>query len=52
MSEYGSNPLIVDLNGMKASHANQIVNPLGGVEENVSDDSRIKLLAERILKGG
>jgi hypothetical protein len=53
VSEYGSDPLMISLNGAKYSHANQITDPLsGGAVEQVSDDSRLKMLAERVLKGG
>lgn len=50
ISDYGSDPLIVDLLGIKASQANSILNPYQSVTEANYDDSRLKLLAKRILK--
>lgn len=50
VSEYGSDPLIIDMLGIKSSQSHNIMNPLQAVDEQYSDDSRIKLLAERYLK--
>jgi SNF2 family DNA or RNA helicase len=49
VSEYGSDPLIIDMLGIKASQSHNIINPLQAVEEQYTDESRIKLLAERYL---
>jgi SNF2 family DNA or RNA helicase len=49
VSDSGSDPLMIELLGLKASQAKGIVDPLSGVEMVHSDDSRIKLLAERFL---
>ena len=49
VSDSGSDPLMVDLLGLKASQANDIINPFSPVSEQFSDDSRIKMLAERLL---
>lgn len=50
----GSDPLVVDMLGLKASQSRGIVDPLSGVQEIHSDDSRLKRLAEDYLarKGG
>lgn len=48
--EYGSDPVIIDLLGLKASQSHAIVNPLTAPVVNVSDDSRMKILAEKFLK--
>lgn len=50
VSDCGSDPLIIDLLGLKSSQSEAIMNPLeSGVQEKYSDDSRIKLLAQRYL---
>jgi len=49
VSEYGSDPPIIDLLGIKTSQSHNIINPLTPIEEQYSNDSRIKLLAERYL---
>lgn len=46
----GSDPLILNMLGLKASQARGIVDPLKGVGEVYTDESRIKLLAERYLE--
>ena len=48
-TEDGSDPLIMDMLGLKASQARGITDPLAGVEHVHSDASRLKLLAERYL---
>lgn len=50
VSDSGSDPLMVDLLGLKSAQAQGIVDPLASLQEVHSDDSRIKMLAERILK--
>lgn len=50
VSEFGSDPLIIDMLGIKSSQSHNIINPLTAVAEQHSDDSRIKLLAEKYLE--
>ncbi len=50
VSDSGSDPLIIDLLGIKASQSKGIMDPFLGTSEQYSDTSRIKLLAERYLK--
>ena len=50
ISDSGSDPLMVDLLGLKASQAKGIIDPFGGIEKKYSDDKRIRLLAESFLK--
>lgn len=49
VSEYGSDPVIIDLLGLKSSQAHGIVDPLTAPVTNINDDSRIKILAEKFL---
>ena len=49
VTEYGSDPMIIDLLSLKSSQSEGIVNPLGVIEQVGSDDSRIKKLAESFL---
>ena len=49
VSDFGSDPLIVDMLGLKAFQSNSIMNPFDTVTAQFSDDSRIKLLAQRFL---
>jgi hypothetical protein len=46
----GSDPLIMEMLGLKASQARGIVDPMRGVEAVYSDKSRIQALAEKYLK--
>ncbi len=49
--EYGSDPLIIDLLGLKSSQSHSIINPLQSeIEEQYVDESRLKLLAQRFLQ--
>lgn len=48
--EYGSDPGIMDVLGLKASQSHAILNPLTAPTQTISDDSRIKILAEKFLK--
>lgn len=48
-AEDGSDPLLIDMLGLKASQARGITDPLAGVEHVYSDESRIKMLAELYL---
>lgn len=50
VSDFGSDPLIVDMLGVKSSQSHNIINPLTAVEDQFSDDSRLKLLAEKFLE--
>lgn len=50
VSDYGSDPLIINMLGIKASQSHNIINPLTPTEEQYSDNSRIKLLAEMYLQ--
>lgn len=50
VSDSGSDPLIIDLLGIKASQSKGIMDPFLGSSEQHSDMSRIKLLAEKYLK--
>jgi SNF2 family DNA or RNA helicase len=51
VSDCGSDPLIIDMLGIKSSQSHGIINPLeSGVQEQFSDDSRIKLLAQKYLE--
>ncbi len=49
VSDFGSDPLIIDMLGIKSSQSHNIINPLTSVAEQYSDDSRLKLLAESFL---
>ena len=49
VSDYGSDPLIIDMLGIKSAQSHNIINPLTTVEEQYSDESRIKLLAQKYL---
>lgn len=46
----GSDPLVINLLGLKGSQSQGIMNPLQAVQETYSDESRMKLLAENFLK--
>lgn len=46
----GSDPLIVSLLGLKASQAKGIVDPMSGVQQVYSDESRIRQLAQAYLE--
>ena len=50
VSECGSDPLIIDMLGLKSSQSHNIIDPLKAVAEQYSDESRIKLLAQRYLE--
>ncbi len=49
VSEYGSDPVIIDLLGLKSSQAHGIVDPMTAPVATVNDDSRIKTLASKFL---
>lgn len=48
-SNFGSDPPMIELLGVKASQARGIVDPMAGVETIHSDESRIQLLARQFL---
>lgn len=50
ISDYGSDPPIVSLLGLKSSQSHGIINPFQSVSQQQTDESRIKLLAEQYLK--
>lgn len=49
VSEYGSDPVMIDVLGLKSSQAHGIINPLTAIPEQHTDESRIKKLAEYFL---
>lgn len=49
-SNGGSDPTIINILGLKASQSRGITDPMAGVETIVSDDSRIKMIAQRYLE--
>lgn len=49
-SDFGSDPLMVEVLGVKASQARNIVDPLAGAETVFSDESRIQALARMFLE--
>lgn len=49
-SDSGSDPLIIDLLGLKSSQAQGILDPTLGVQSPHSDGSRIQLLVQKYLK--
>jgi hypothetical protein len=49
-SNFGSDPLMIEVLGVKASQARNIVDPLAGAETVFSDESRIQALARQYLE--
>lgn len=49
VSDFGSDPIMIDILGLKSSQAHGIVDPLVGLTEQLSDDSHLKKLAQRFL---
>lgn len=49
-TDWGSDPLVLSVLGVKSSQARGITNPMAGVEQVFTDESRIRLLAERFLQ--
>lgn len=47
--EFGSDPVIINLLGLKSSQSEGILNPLITTYEKYSDESRIKMLAESFM---
>lgn len=50
LADEGSDPVIMDVLGLKASQANDIANPHSPITKQFSDESRVKKLAENFLK--
>lgn len=50
VSDFGSDPVIINLLGLKASQSHGIINPLTSPAEQFTDESRIKLLAQQYLR--
>lgn len=46
----GSDPVLIEMNGLKAAQAQGITDPLAGPKQSFSDDSRIKKLAQSYLE--
>lgn len=49
VSDFGSDPVIIDLLGLKSSQSYGIIDPMKAIPEQHSDESRIKLLAEYFI---
>lgn len=49
-SDSGSDPLMIDLLGLKKSQAQAIIDPSLGVQSVYSDQSRIQMLVQKYLK--
>jgi SNF2 family DNA or RNA helicase len=49
VSDFGSDPLVIDILGLKSSQSQSIVDPMATVTQQYSDESRIKLLAQQFL---
>lgn len=49
VSDYGSDPVIINLLGLKSSQAQGIVDPLKAIETQYSDSSRMKVLAQQYI---
>jgi SNF2 family DNA or RNA helicase len=50
VSDYGSDPVIIDLLGLKSSQSHNIIDPLKPVANKHTDESRIKILAQKYLE--
>lgn len=50
-SDSGSDPIVMDIIGMKKSQQDGIMNPFGVKEKNNSDDTIIKSFAQKLLNG-
>lgn len=50
ISDDGSDPVIVDMLGLKASQSKDILDPDSAVTSQKTDESRVKILAERFLE--
>lgn len=49
-SDSGSDPMLVDLLGLKSSQAQEILDPTLGVQHPHSDESRMRMLVQKYLK--
>lgn len=49
--DYGSDPTMIQVLGLKAEQSYHIINPGTEVPKQHSDQSRVKLMAENYLKG-
>lgn len=49
VTDAGSDPVIIDVLGLKSSQSHSILNPLSSPVQTVNDDSRIKQMAEKFL---
>lgn len=49
VSDFGSDPIIIDILGLKSSQAHGIVDPMVGLTEQLSDESHLKKLAQAFL---
>lgn len=52
VTDYGSDPPMIDVLGLKSSQAHGITSPLEAIPEQFSDESRIKIMAESFLAIG
>lgn len=50
--DYGSDPAMIDVLGLKSSQSHGILNPLEAIPAQFSDESRIKILAQSFLAIG
>lgn len=50
LSEYGSDPIMLDVLGLKSSQAHGIVDPLKGIPQQHSDESHLQKLAQSFLE--
>lgn len=48
-ADWGSDPSMIDMLGIKESQSHGIINPLQAVPEQFTDESRIKIMAQRFL---
>jgi SNF2 family DNA or RNA helicase len=48
--DYGSDPVIMDILGLKASQSHNIIDPLTAPNVQLSDDSRIQIMAKKFLE--
>lgn len=49
ISEFGSDPVMIDVLGLKSSQSHGIVDPLVGITHQMSDDTNLKRLAQAFL---
>ena len=49
-SDSGSDPIVMDIIGMKKSQSDGIMNPFGKKQKNASDDSIVKSFAKKLLQ--